>query len=1066
MIIRADRFFAFLLFCFLDFISFGQSANISGKVKDQQGTPLIYANIVIKNTAVGTITDEYGAFNITAKLGDTLVVSYLGHSTEEWVLFSNSDNTIILKTNILNLNELVITTGYTTQKVKEVTGSIAIVNPQDLNSMPAGQVEQMLQGRVAGLDVITSGMPGSGSNVRIHGIGNFGDVTPLYIIDGVQGNINSINSQDIESIQVLKDAGAFAIYGVRGANGVIIITTKKGQAGRTKVSYDFYLGTQRPLKGPDLLDPQEMAGLTWLAYKNSGILGPNGNPNDLFYGNGPSPVLPDYLVAGPWLGTNITPERANPDLYNIDFTNGPIYQIIRANKTGTDWFHEIFKPAMNQNHTITASGGGENNKFLFSLNYLDQKGTLLNTYLKRFTARINSSMTLNKKIRIGENLQISSKNNLKVATQKGPNNNEIFRALIGPPILPVYDIKGGWASFRTDWLIDNSISFRTVAKDDKAKSWEIFGNTWAEAEVLKNFTAKTQFGGTFSNYYAHNFGLVRYIPLNNLPNNFLSESSGYATSWTWINTLHFSKLIHQHSIKLLMGTEAISNYRRETGGKRIGLFSNDPNYRLLTNGIPANPPNYSLAQSSTLSSFISRFDYAYRNRYFISGTLRNDGSSVFGPQNRFGWFPSVSAAWIMTEEQSFIGSTWLTDLKWRASWGKTGFYGNTDPLNQYFLYGGSVGNAYYDIFGVSTGAIQQGFRATRLGEPKTGWQEDVVINAGFEGRLWKGKLSITADWYKKKSTGLLFPLTLPDVLGGATPPNGNVGNVQNTGLDVLVGSQGKWSRDWSWDINMTLTTYKNKIIKLNDLPFFNAPGEQGGPWVRNEVGHPVSSFYGLKVIGYFQNAEEVNNSPKQQHAAPGRFKYQDANGDGTITDMDRVHFGHANPEFTAGVNTRINYKNFDFSTFFYVSYGNEVINLFRGLTNIFSSYPGLVNSAKSKIALYGSWTPQRPNAQAPVAETSINYSNIGGPTTSYWSEDGSYFRNKIMTLGYSLPRNILSKIKIEQARIYLQAINLFTWTKYSGLDPELSGHSAAFGIDFGNYPNNQKQYLLGMNINF
>ena len=897
----------------------------------------------------------------------------------------------------------------------------------------------------------------------MHGIGNFGDVTPLYIIDGVQGNINNLNPNDIESLQVLKDAGAYSIYGVRGANGVIIITTKKGKSGKTKISYDFYIGTTRPLKkGPDLLNPQEQADLIWLALRNSGQVDPiTGNPSHPLYGNGVNPILPDYFIVGQNQGLFEGDPSVNPDKYNIDPVARGIYQIVKTNKTGTDWFHELFKPAISQNHTITASGGNDKNKYLFSLGFLNQQGTLLTTYLNRLTARINTEFSVNNNFRLGENLQLTHSDNPRIADNI--YDNEIFRTFRNQPLLPVYDIKGGWATYQGGEIpYWNPVSAQVVAKDNKTSNWEIFGNTFCELDFLKNFTARTSFGGTFNYYYFYNYSLNSYNPQGGgLPNNSFSETSGYRRSWTWTNTLNFSKTFKNHSVKALVGTEAINNYNRELGGRRVGYLFNDPDYRFLSNGSPSGQSNYSVAGTSALFSFISDINYGFKEKYLLKVTLRRDGSSVFGPENRYGWFPSVSAAWRMTEENFMKGFKWLNDLKLRASWGKTGFYGNTDPFNQYTLYGGSIGDAFYDIYGTSNSAVR-GFRVLSTGEPKTGWQEDIVINAGFESILWNGKLSITSDLYKKKSSGLLFPVSLPDILGGATAPNVNVGTVQNTGVDILLGSKGRFSKNWNWDLAITFTTYNNKILKLTDLPYFHVPYEY---LVRNEVGHQISSFYGYKIIGLFQDQSDVDKSPVQDAAAPGRFKYLDANGDGKISDSDRVYFGNANPKFTSGINIGINFKGFDLSAFFYGSFGNDVINLPKYYTDIFPEIVGQ-GSAKSKTALYDSWTPQHQNATAPIVENDFNFSNWGSYPNSYVLEKGSYFRNKSLVLGYTLPKSLLNKIRIEKLRIYVQAVNLFTLTKYTGLDPEITGVSQGYGIDFGKYPNNQKQYMVGLTMNF
>jgi TonB-linked SusC/RagA family outer membrane protein len=1046
-----------LIFSFTGIIA---QQKINGVVTATTGSPLSGATVSVIGTNTATVTQADGSFAIIAKTGNVLEITFIGYKTRQVKIEADKTLKIALSESSVNLEEVIVT-GYTSQKVKEITGSVSIVKTKDLTSVPAGQVEQMLQGRVAGLNVITSGMPGSPSNVRLHGIGNFGDVTPLYIIDGIQGNINNLNPDDIESLQVLKDAGAYAIYGVRGANGVIVITTRSGKPGRAKISYDFYMGLSVPAKNAlELLNPQEMGDLTWIAYKNSGLVGSNGNPIHKFYGNGSWAVLPDYFIAGDNTGLFEGDPLVDPSLYNIDYTLGPIWQIVKTNKAGTDWYDEMFNSAFSQNHSLTVSGANEKNKYLLSLGYLDQEGTVLNTYLKRYTARVNTEFAVLKNIRIGENMQFTYKDNPKSDPRFDfdPRSNGIFGSLLGQPIMPVYDIKGGWAHFQYGGFGDNPIALRTIAKDDKTHYWENFGNVFAETDFLKAFTFRTNFGGNLVNYYSYTYTFDTYQPTSNgLPNNSLIESSGYRRSWTWTNTLKYSKILkNDHHVTALAGTEAISNYNREVGGRKLGFYTNDVNYRFLTNGSPNfGVSNYSFASTSSLFSIFSQVDYGFRDKLFLKGTLRRDGSSVFGPENRYGWFPSVSAAWRMTEEKFMSNIDWLNEFKLRASWGKTGFYGNTDPFNQYTLYGGSIGDAYYDING--TNSPVQGFSAVRLGDPNTGWQEDVVTNIGFESIFWKGKLNATIDYYRKKAKGLLFPITLPDVLGGAIPPNVNVGIIQNTGFDILLGSKGNFSKDWHWDATITFTTYNNIISKLTDLPYFSPTDK---PFVRNQVGQPVGSFYGHKIIGIFKNSDEVNNAPAQNGAAPGRFRYLDANYDKMINDDDRVFIGNPNPDFTLGVNLGITYKNFDFTAFFYGSFGNEVVNVPRFYTDFFQ----IGDNRKSKALLYDSWTPQNTDAKLPVIETDFNFSNVG-TYHSYPVEDGSYFRNKLIMLGYTFPKQWLQKMKMDKLRVYLQAVNLFTITNYTGLDPEIPGSSEAFGIDYGNYPA-QRQFLFGINLNF
>ncbi|MDX2048940.1 MAG: SusC/RagA family TonB-linked outer membrane protein [Chitinophagaceae bacterium] len=556
---------------------------LTGIVTGTGGLPLSGATVAVKGKDSAVTTNVGGSFTITVTAGDVLLFSFIGYATRQVKPGNETTLRISLSESTINLDEIVVT-GYTSQKIKEITGSVAVVKPKDLTDIPAGQVEQMLQGRVAGLNVITSGMPGSPSNVRLHGIGNFGDVTPLYIIDGVQGDINSLNPYDIELIQVLKDASAYSIYGVRGANSVIIIATKKGKTSRTKVSYDFYMNTTRPLNyGNDLLNPQEQADLTWIALRNSG----KPNPSHLLYGNGINPVIPDYFIAGINTGLSANDPLADTSRYNIDFTVGPINQIVASKKTDTDLFHELFKPAFSHSHSLSVSGANKKNKYFLSFGYLDQQGATLYTYLKRFTIMVNTQFSVNDKIRIGENLQLSYRDNpLTCAEFGGPVDNDIFKSVLAYKVLPVYDIKGSWAHFIARNFWENPVAMRTIAKDNITRYWEVAGNAFAEIDLLNHFTARTNSGGNLINYYFNKFNFYGYDSLGTgLPDNSLTESSGYRQSWTWTNTLKFSQNIgDDHHLNVLVGIEVVDNYNREVGDNKIDFYTNDVNYLFLANG--------------------------------------------------------------------------------------------------------------------------------------------------------------------------------------------------------------------------------------------------------------------------------------------------------------------------------------------------------------------------------------------------------------------------------------------------------------------------------------------------
>ena len=562
--------------------SFGQQ-KISGIVTGSDGVRLGGVNVFVKGSKKGVMSDTSGTYNISAQPGDVLVFSFIGYATTEINVAKDVIINVNLSQSANDLNEVVVT-GYMSEKVKDISGSVAVVRPKDLVAVPAGQVEQMLQGRVAGLTVITSGEPGSESNIHLHGIGNFGDVTPLYIIDGVQGDINSLNPYDIESMQVLKDAGAYSIYGVRGANGVIVVTTKKGRSGKPSVVYDFYIGETLPDQGLHILTPQQNADLTWTELRNSGYVDYSGNPSHPLYGNGPTPILPDYVVNdnGIFHGYPASAPEVDSNRYNLDPNNGPIYQIMKYNKQGTDWYHQVFKPALSQNHTISVSGGMEKSHYLFSLGYLDQEGTMLNTYLKRFTARINTEFTVDNIFRMGENLQLVYRDNPKYAKILNDYTNEISRVMGMEPGLPVYDIQGKFVAYDdvNGGPQSNPVGARILTKDNKGNNWQVFGNAFAELDFLKYFTVRSSFGGTLVNYNSTDFEYGSYSGAS--PNSF-SESSGYSRSWTWTNMLNFSKTFNNtHHIKALAGIEEISNYNREVGGSNQNYFTDDPNYRFLS----------------------------------------------------------------------------------------------------------------------------------------------------------------------------------------------------------------------------------------------------------------------------------------------------------------------------------------------------------------------------------------------------------------------------------------------------------------------------------------------------
>jgi TonB-linked SusC/RagA family outer membrane protein len=1056
---------------FLNQAVFGQT-KITGKVIGfDDKIPVIGASVKIKGSTAGTVTDLNGSFTLTVKTTDVLVISYIGYDTQEVTVGDQSAPVINLHPASRSLNEVVVT-GYSSQRKKDITGAVAVVNVSNLKAVPSGSTESLLQGQASGVTVVSSGAPGSASNIKIRGITSVGSTDPLVIVDGTPGSLHDINVNDIQSIQVLKDAGSAAIYGVRGSNGVVIVTTKKGKVGVPTITYDTYYGTQRPnSKGWNLANPTETANAIWQEYKNDGLA-----PVHKQYGSGPEPVIPDYIT--PAAGKNGDP-NTDPSTYAL-YSN----QITKANKEGTDWFHEIFKPAPIQSHSLSVSGGTEKSNYLFSLGYLDQQGTLIETYLKRYSVRVNTSFKVKDHIRIGENLYAFYKQNPGYTNLPGVNStNAINASFRMPTIIPVYDINGNYAGGGSQSLgnAPNPVAIQQRTKDYKNSDWNISGNAYAEVDFLKKFTARTSFGGTVDYFYNNAFVFTGYENAENStnPNSYI-ENYGFSTNWTWTNTLNYKDTFGKHSINVLIGSEAIKNLGNAVGASRGNYYLTNPNNLTVdpnlwtlnfgesgtqTNSNIVNPNGQQTPYQLALYSLFGRFDYNYNDKYLLSGTLRRDGASVFATDKRYGLFPSVTGGWRISGEEFMKKVDWINDLKIRAGWGKLGSISNINSTNAFTLYGQGAVLSYYDINGSSNSSVQ-GLYISQFGNPNTSWEEDIITNIGFDATIIKNKIDMSFEVYKKSINGLLFPAALPSTAGGASAPFINSGNIENKGIDAAVTYHGSFSSDFKMDFTGTFTSYDNKVVSLPKGTAYIDVGSGGSSttYSRLQPGHPVGAFFGYKVMGIFQNAAEVSSAATQDAAAPGRFRYQDVNGDGKIDASDRTFFGNPNPKFTTGLNIGASYKNFDFLMFLYASVGNDVLNIIRSSTD----FPQQFDVAVSKDAVYNSWTPQRPNAKVPMLERSSNFSN-NTAFSSYYDESGSYLRCKTVVLGYNIPALKLKKIGIEKLRVFIQGTNLFTITKYSGLDPELPGSntsSTLFGIDGGAYPANQKTFTAGVNMSF
>lgn len=1036
---------------------------VSGTITDENGEALPGATIQEKGTSNGTITDVEGKFSLSVPEDATLTVSFVGYQTQEVNINNRSVIDLQLMMDSEQLAEVVVT-GYSSQKKSDITGSVSIVDVEKMQSIPTGSVINALQGQAAGVTVVNSGAPGGANQITIRGMTSFGNNNPLVLIDGVQGNLELINVNEIESIQVLKDAGAAAIYGVRGSNGVIIVTTKKARSGTLSVNYDSYVGVTLPHTGNplNLVNSSE-----WWELMQMGF------PNDANF----QTELPDYMYRSAAAGSAQFAFEGDPAVDPSNYVLDPAnptnnYIIAKINKSGADMFSEVFKPAMQNNHTITVSGGSDKSKALFALNYLDEQGTVIETFHKRISARVNSEYNIGKNVKIGENLNLYYRSQNQTDYSWASAENVISGIFKAPPISPIYDIAGNYNGSFTSPTTQNSYNSvwgQKSQNNNRNNNVGLIGNVFAAVDFLEKFTIRSSIGGNYNNSNRIRFSPVDYTSATAFAGvNGLNESSSYNYNYIFTNTLQYSNTLGDHQIVVIAGSEAVENGGRSLSASRQDFYLSDFAYLVLGNGRDQ-INNGSSAYKNTLFSLFGRLDYSYKSKYLIGATIRRDGSSVFGANSRYGFFPSVSAAWRLSGESFMEGVSWIGELKLRASYGIMGSQSNVDNANQFNLFGSSINASYYDITGSSTSA-QQGFYTSRFGNRNTGWEKNIVYNVGVDAILFD-KIDVSVELYKKNISGLLFPQPLPNTTGGATPPSINIGDVENRGLDFSVIYRGIISNDFDFTIGANVTHYINEIKSIPGSTFFDVDDISNariGNYIRNQEGHSIGEFYGYQIERLFQSDADVAESPTQQDAIPGRFKYADLHGNlyedgapnGIINSFDRTFIGNPHPDFTYGINLGMHYKSFDFSTVIYGSYGNEAINLNK--TGTYSSgFKWQLNRD-----LLDQWTPENADSNIPIY-TGLPTFSSGAMSSSFYVEDASFLKIRTLVVGYSLPANLIERIRVSKFRVFFQVSNLLQITKYSGLDPEIPLVSnGRLGIDAGNYPNNQRGFNIGFNVGF
>lgn len=1038
-----------------------QDRTVKGKVSAQDdGMGLPGVSVSIKGTTRGAVTDATGNYQLAVGNNSTLVFSFLGYLTQEVAVGSRTTIDVALVSDVKALSEVVVT-GYGSQSKRDITGAVATISTQQLLSVPAPNLASAMQGRVAGVTVGNENAPGGGVMVRIRGFGTINDNSPLYIVDGTptKGNLNTLNLGDIETMQVLKDASAASIYGSRAGNGVVIITTKKGKGGKPKFTYDAYYGDQRPNKFIDLINTQEYANLLWesrINAENPNLLvdGKISDPSKIVYPNIPmfggkvqTPIIPDYIFPVGTVGTT------DETKYSVT----PKNLITKANKQGTDWFDEIFDSAPIQNHQLGVSGASEQARYAISLNYFDQQGIMKYTSYKRYSLRSNTELNVTKRVRIGQNFQVAYGEQIGQPNGNQNESNPISFAYRVPPITPVYDVRGYFAGSPT--VLDNSrnpLAELWRNKDNISKEVRLFGNAYAEVDVLSNLTARSQFGIDYNSFNLRRYRANDPESPEPVGSNVLTTFNNYGYTWTWYNTLTYNKTFaEKHRINVIGGVESIRSYYEEFTGERSGFAVDDLTNRFLSAG-RAGINNSGGAFEWRLASEFAKVNYAFDDRYLLDVTVRRDRSSRFAREFRSAVFPAVSAGWVISKENFVKDLGWLSFAKLRIGWGQTGNQ-EIGNYNSFSTFSTSPESSFYDLTGAKTSSLP-GYELGQFGNAKAKWETTTSTNVGLDASFLNGKLDMSFDWYTRVTSDMLFPVEVQFTQGVATNPFQNIGEMQNKGVELSLNYNDK-KGDFTYGIGMNFSTYRNTVLKTTGDPatqyfgFSNLRLPTGTVNVTQQ-GFPLASFFGYYIDGIFQTDKEGSEHAVQFGGGSmnkaGAFKYRDMNGDKIINAADRAIIGNPHPDFTYGINLTLGYKNFRMDLFGQGVQGNQIFNYQRYWTD-FPTFGG----NRSQRMYDESWRPGKTDAKLPIPRSNDVISS--NPST-YYLEDGSYFRLKNIQITYTIPSAITKKLRMGSASVYVQGQNWLTITKYEGLDPEVNlrnygaGSDRQIGVDEGTYP--------------
>ena len=1013
-------------------VSFAQVEEASGNVTDNSGEPVIGATVTVVGGQgnAGTVTDIDGNFTVQVQSGSKLSISFMGYKTQ--VVKAAKGLRIVLEEDAKLLNEVVVT-GYTTQRKADLTGAISVVSVDEIAKQNENNPIKALQGRVPGMNITADGSPSGTATVRIRGIGTLNNNDPLYIVDGVptKAGMHELNGNDIESIQVLKDAASASIYGSRAANGVIIITTKKGKEGKVKVDFDGSISVSSYVNRMKVLNAKEFGQVMWRAYMNDGM---DPNTNGLGYNY-------DWSYN----------EQGNPVLNGISMKK----YLDDAGTTpaaDTDWFDEVTRKGVVQQYNVSVSKGSDKGSSFFSLGYYKNLGIIKESDFERFSARMNTEYKLlkNNSLTVGEHFTVNRTS--EVAAPGGFLQN----VLQFNPSLPIYTEDGNYAGPVGGYPDRyNPVAVLERNKDNRYTYWRMFGDAYINLNPFKGFNIRTTFGLDYSQKQQRFFTYP--VTEGNVANdkNAVEAKQEHWTKWMWNAIATYNKEIGHHRFDLMAGMELNRQDDIYFSGYKEGFAVLKPDYMWPDAGTTG-AQAYGGGSGYSLVSFFGKANYNYADKYMASFTIRRDGSSRFGKNNRYATFPSVSAGWRINQENFLKKASWIDDLKIRASWGQTGNQ-EIDNLARYTIFvsnygvGENGGQSYgtsYDIAGTNGGStLPSGFKRNQIGNDDIKWETTTQTDLGLDFAFLGNTLYGNFDWYFKKTKDILVYMPGIAVMGEGSSQWINAGEMENRGFEFNIGYRNKTNFGLKYDITANISSYRNKITALPTTVAAN--GTFGGNGVKSVIGHPMGAQVGYVCDGIFKSQEEIDNHATQEGAGLGRMRWKDLDHDGKITELDQTWIYDPVPDFTYGFNIYLEYKNFDFTAFFQGVQGVDIISDLKKETDIWAGLNiGNLNKGRR---LLSAWSVDNPTSDIPALTLSDN--NNEKRVSSYWVENGSYLKLRTIQLGYNFPQSIASKLSMQRLRMYVSAQNLFTIksSSFTGLDPENPnyGYPIPLNLTFG-----------------